>query len=139
VTVTVFYRGLHAVITQEFFETTQPARLQFTIKDFTDVHIVRIEPPLGEGRRSVGLSTLAAALLVVPLVGLVSQISAGLAAVVFLSGSLLSLRRRKAVRWELVATLMGRPVTLFESDDRTEFDQVCRALRRALEQQVGDR
>ena len=42
-------------------------------------------------------------------------------------------RRRNRVHWELSALHRGVPVRLFASTDQREFDQVCRAVQRALE------
>jgi hypothetical protein len=135
VVVPVFYRGRRALITQHVFETVYVGRLQYAIKDLTEVHIVRLDPEAARGARALGLSALLAAFLVVPVVGPSSKVVAGIAAAVFLAGSVTSVRRRLPVRWELVATYEGRRVTLFTSGDQTEFDQVCRGLLRALEQQ----
>jgi hypothetical protein len=130
----VFYRGRRVLITQHVFETVYVGRLQYAIKDLVDVHIVRIDPEPDPGARVLGLSALVAGFLVVPVVGPGSKLVAGLAAGIFLVGSVTHLRRRLPVRWELVATYGGHPVMLFESDDQTEFDQVSRGLQRALEQ-----
>jgi hypothetical protein len=135
----VFYRGPRAFITHHVIETVHVARLQYTINELTNVHIVRFDPGFDPGHRALGLSTMAAAFMVVPIVAPVSKVVAGLAAIVLLAGSVMNMRRRAAARWELVATWNGRPVTLFGSEDRSEFDQVCRGLRRALEQQTDDR
>lgn len=129
----VFYRGRRVLITQHVFETVYVGRLQFVIKDLVDVHIVRLDPEPDPGARVLGLSALVAGFLVVPVVGPGSKVVAGLAAGVFLIGAVVHLHRRLPVRWELAATYGGQPVTLFESADQTEFDQVCRGLQRALE------
>jgi hypothetical protein len=139
VAVLVFYRGPRAFITQHVFETVHVARLQYAINDLTNVHIVRFDPAFDPGHRVLGLSTMAAAFMVIPIVGPVSKAVAGLAAIVLLAGSILNMRRRSAARWELVATCDGRPVTLFKSENQGEFDQVCRGLQRALEQRTDDR
>lgn len=130
----MFYRGRRVLITHSVFETACVGRLQYAIKDLVDVHIVRMDPEPDPGARVLGLSALVAGFLVVPVVGPGSKMVAGLAAGVFLIGALTHLRRRLPVRWELAATYGGLSVTLFESEDQTEFDQVCRGLQRALEQ-----
>ena len=130
---TVFYRGRRALITQQVFEAVYVGRRQYAIRDLTDVHIVRLDPASGPGVRVLGLSALLAAFVVAPVVGPESKLLAGVAGSIFLVGSVVVLRRGSPVRWELVATRAGRSVTLFESADQTEFDQVCRGLQRALE------
>jgi uncharacterized protein DUF6232 len=129
--VLVFYRGPRALITQQFFEV---GRLRYAIEDLTEPHIVRLGPEAGPGVWVLGLSALFAAFLVVPVVGPGSKLAAGVATAAVLIGSVVGSRRRSPVRWELVASSQGQPVTLFDSADQTEFDQVCRGLRRALEQ-----
>jgi len=131
--VTVFYRGRRALITQQVFEAVCVGRRQYAIRDLTDVHIVRLDPASGPGVRFLGLSALLAAFVVAPVVGPESKLLAGVAGSILLVGSVVVLRRGSPVRWELVATRAGRSVTLFESADQTEFDQVCRGLQRALE------
>jgi hypothetical protein len=130
----VFYRGRRVLITQHVFETAHVGRLRYAIRGLAEVGIVRVDPEPDPGGRLLGLSALVAGFLVVPVVGPGSKLVAGLAAGVFLVGSVTHLRRRLPVRWELVATYGGQPVTLFASEDQTEFDQVCRGLQRALEQ-----
>jgi hypothetical protein len=133
--VPVFYRGRRALITHEVFETTQVCRRQFVIGELANVHIVRHDPGSDSGNRVLGMSALVAALVVVPVVGPASEMLAGLSVVVLLAGAVASLRRRSPVRWQLVATWGEQPIVLFESTDETEFQQVCRGLRRALERQ----
>lgn len=129
----VFYRARRVLITQHVFEAEYVGRLQYAIKDLVDVHIVCLGFEPDPSARVLGLSALVGGFLVVPVVGPASEVVAGLAAVVFLIGSVTYLRRRLPVRWQLVASYGGRPVTLFVSEDQTEFDQVCRGLQRALE------
>lgn len=135
----VFYRGPRVLITQHVFEAEQLGRLRYPLTDLTAVHIVRLEPEAGPSEWVPGLSALFVGLLVVPIVGLWSQIAVGVAAGAVVIGSVVNARRRPPVRWQLAATCHGRPVTLFESADQTEFDQVCRGLQRALEQTGGRR
>ncbi|WP_127503918.1 DUF6232 family protein [Actinoplanes solisilvae] len=132
----VFYRGRRALITEHVFETVHVARLQFSISKLAEVHIIRCPGP-ERGGRFLGLSALLAALLIVPIVGLELKVVAA-AAGLFLIGSMRALRRRAPVRWKLAATYDGQLMTLFESEDQTEFDQVCRGLRRALERSADN-
>jgi hypothetical protein len=131
----VFYRGRRALITQDVFEVEYVGRLQYAIRDLRGVCIVQHDSESGPAARVMGLSALVAAFLFVPVVGPASRLLAGLAVGVFLIGGAVHVRRRSAVRWELVATYEGVPMVLFVSEDQTEFDQVCRGLTRALERQ----
>ncbi len=129
----VFYQGRRAFITHEVFETTSLTRHTYPIKDLADVRIVRTEPERSATDRVMGLSATGAALLVIPVVGPVSRILAGFAVLVLAVSAIASLGRRPVTRWDLVARHRGQATTLFSSADRTEFDQVCRGLRRSLE------
>lgn len=129
----VFYRGRRALITQNVFETVYEARLQYAIKDLAEIYIVRHDPESMSTARLMGISALVASLVVMPIVGPVSNVVAVLAAGVFAIGGVMNMRRRLPVRWALVATYEGEPITLFESENQTEFDQVCRGLQRARE------
>jgi hypothetical protein len=44
-------------------------------------------------------------------------------------------RRDRRIPWTLVADRRGVRTVLFTSTDQREFDQLCRALRRAVERQ----
>ena len=129
----VFYRGERALVTQQFIETVHVRWLRYTLDDLSGIYVIQCDPEPLSAARMMGLSALAASLLVVPIVGPVSNVMAGLTAAVFAIGGVLHMRRRVPVRWELVATVRGEPVILFESENQTEFDQVCRGLTRALE------
>lgn len=131
----VFYRGERALITQQFIEIVYASRRRYTIRDLAGVYVIQSDPEPMSAARMMGLSALAASLLVVPIVGPFSNVVAGLTAGVFAIGGVLNMRRRVPVRWELVASYHGDPIVIFESEDQTEFDQVCRGLTRALERQ----
>jgi hypothetical protein len=128
-----FYRGPRARITQHTFETEHVGYLQYAIKDLSNVRIVRYDPERFPGSRIMGLSALAAALIIVPVVGPISRVLTGLAVAGFLVGAVVNLRRPPTARWKLVATYVGQEVALFVSEDETEFRQVCRGLQRAFE------
>jgi hypothetical protein len=133
VTVRVFYRGRRVLITQHALEVAHVGRLRYALEDLSGVYIVQHGPASPPGAQVMGLSALVAAVLVVPILEPASNVLAVLAFAVFLAGGVLRMRRRPSSRWELVARHEGRLVTLFESEDQAEFDQVCRGLRRALE------
>lgn len=129
----VFYRGRRALITQTVFETVHEERVQYAIKDLAEIYIIRHDPESMSTDRLMGLSALVAALVVMPIVGPISNVVAVLTAGVFAIGGVMNMRRRLPVRWVLVAIYEGEPITLFESENQTEFDQVCRGLQRARE------
>jgi hypothetical protein len=128
----VFYRGPRAVITQDALVVAHTRRRRYAIAELTAFHIVRQEPPDATPERFLGLSALAAALLVVPILGRASVVLAT-AALLVLAGSAAQSLRRPAVEWQLMANYRGRATALFSSVDQREFDQVCRGLCRCLE------
>jgi hypothetical protein len=75
-------------------------------------------------------------LLVIPIAvmyGSVGLIGAGLLAAVGMGGALLSDNRRNPRLMELTAVHCRTPLVLFRSVDKTEFEQVRRAVIRAVE------
>jgi hypothetical protein len=80
-----------------------------------------------------GISALLVAFVMIPRVG---WPEATLSVIVALAAGLclaMGGRRDRGVQWALAADHRGRRTVLFVSTDRREFDQVCRALRRATE------
>jgi hypothetical protein len=129
----VFYRGQRALITQHAFEAVHVGRTRYAIKDLSELCVVAHGSPRGPSTRIMGLSALAAAVLIIPIVGPVSNVVAAVAAGTFFVGGVANLCRRSPLRLTLIATYRGRSVILFESEKQTEFDQVCRGMQRALE------
>jgi uncharacterized protein DUF6232 len=133
--VRIYYRSSRVLITEHVFTSQQLGRRRFRIRDLAGVHIVQYEPDGDEASRVLGLSALGAALLVIPVLSPVSALVAALTCAVFGIGAIVHVRRRGPVRWELAATCGRQQIALFTSEDQTEFEQVCRALQRALERQ----
>jgi hypothetical protein len=129
----VYYRGRDVVVTSELFvRRTMPAR-SFAIREMRNVCIAR-DAGIGSktvlaaaagafGVAAVGVVLATGSYDVLPVI----VIAAAVAATAML------IRRRRPVRWELQADYQGRPVTLYSSTDPTGFNQVSRALRRAIE------
>lgn len=131
----VYYRAPDVVVTSELFVRfgTQPGR--FAVRDLQQVVI---DPGKPEGVRYRAVLPVAAAALVaaavvaagggVLLAGAIA-VSAGGAGAGY---AVLQLHRPR--RWELRATYRDREVVLYTSTDARVFNQVSRALRRALEE-----
>lgn len=131
----VFYRGPRALITSEVIEVPHPQWRRFAIKDLAAVHIVQHGPDVNVARRrAFGLVALGSIFVTVPAIGQSSPIVAVAVMIGSLTYAGACLRSASGVAWSLVATYRGRTLVLFESSSQREFDQVCRALRRALEQ-----
>jgi len=134
----IYYRGPDCLVTSKFFVwRTAPAR--FAIRDLRDVCIAHRElgRPVPIGTCLAGgacLATTAAAAL---------WHSPALCAFAVLSGTVavslaaLSLRSRPTLL-ELRATWYGREVVLYTATDERVFNQVSRALRRAIEDESWD-
>jgi hypothetical protein len=129
---TVLYRGPRALVTLEVIATDDTGWRRLAIADLSRVHIVRSDPG---GRpvlhRALGVSALVLALVTIPIVGIPAVVSAALIAVALIFDMLA--RPKPRTTWTLVARHAGRPSTLFTSTDQREFDQLCRAVQRALE------
>ncbi|MFI5894314.1 DUF6232 family protein [Actinoplanes sp. NPDC051513] len=131
----IYYRAPDVVVTSELFVRHGPSPGRFAIRDLRDVGIAPGEP---EGvRPGVVILPAAAAALVAAaavsgaggvLVAVAIVVSACAAGVVFAAVS-----QHRPRRWELRATYRGREVTLYASTDARVFNQVGRALRRAIE------
>ncbi|RSM64447.1 hypothetical protein DMB66_19930 [Actinoplanes sp. ATCC 53533] len=132
----VYYRGPRALITADAITVAQSASRSYALSELADVYIIRQQAARGPGgARSMGVSALVGSLVIVPVAG---RASVALAAVIFvglLVCAFVCLRVGPPAHHELVATYRGRRVLVFASDDQREFNQVCRGLQRAREQQ----
>ena len=130
----VFYRGPRVLITHTVFAVDETCRRRYAIDDLEDVRIVREAPAqCPSGPRTLAVSGLIAVLATVPVVGRVSVLLVILMTAVAAVYLALCVRESRRARWSLVAVHNGLVKVLFTSDDRQEFDQVCRGLQRSLE------
>jgi Family of unknown function (DUF6232) len=144
VAVTVYYRGPNARITADFFESSGLTTGRVSIGDIGRVMIAGPKRVGSESLRSqtaVGCGSAA----FITIGSLLARLDAAerLSILVLSLATIASLvvfgdRRRRSMRmWEIWATLGGGLACIFRSTDETEFGQVCRALRRALEARDG--
>jgi|tagenome__1003787_1003787.scaffolds.fasta_scaffold20915231_2 hypothetical protein len=131
----IYYRGPDAVVTSELFVRHGPAPGRFAIRDLRDVGIAPGEP---EGVRPgfVIFPAAAAALVAAVLVSVAGGVVIAAVIVISATGAgaaFAAVRQRRPRRWELRATCRGRHVTLYASTDARVFNQVSRALLRAIE------
>jgi hypothetical protein len=127
-----FYRGPRARITTDIFEVRGVGACRFALCDLSSVRIVLSQPHAGDGRVFRCVSSLVAALIVVPVIGPVSRVVAGLLATGLLLHAGFSGWPRRS-RWQLVGVYQGKPVVLFTSSDQREFDQMRRGLQRCMD------
>jgi hypothetical protein len=134
---TVLYRGPRGLVTHDVIATTETAWRPVPFATLSAVHIVRTDP---EGRalapRALGVSALVIAVATIPLVGVSSLVVAVLLAIAVVC-DVLAARARRAT-WDLLAYRAGNPAILFSSTDQREFDQLSRAVQRALERRRDD-
>jgi hypothetical protein len=131
----VYYRGPDALVTSELFVRRSSPAERFAIRELRDVCITR------GGVTGAGLGTgiilLAAAALVAAAImarsGAFLVSIALLAGVIMAGGLIIPLWWRRPRRRQLQATYRGRKIDLYASADERVFNQVSRALRRALE------
>jgi Family of unknown function (DUF6232) len=124
-----YYRGPDAVVTDELFTwRTTPARI-FVIRDIRNVGIVRGGADRRRPHAAGGALAPAAA-------GWMPHTPLWYATAVLVTaaaGGAAGYRVRRSRRWELHATYRGNEVVLYAATDARVFNQVSRALRRAME------
>ncbi|MET0418324.1 MAG: DUF6232 family protein [Actinoplanes sp.] len=128
----IYYQGPEAVVTSDFFIRRGSVPNTFAIRDLRGVCIA---PETADGFGPVGYTaaaSLAAAVVVLGLAG--PWFAAGFLGLATASVGCVAVRwRQRPRRQELRADYRGETVTLYASCDERVFNQVSRALRRALE------
>ena len=136
-----YYRGPRIHISHRVFEAWDPVYRVYAIEDLRDAWTVKRRKPVRRGairracsRGGVGAAVVALAhglfpgregeLVAAVLVVLATGVAVG-------AGVVVSGRKRRI--YELWALHKNVPVRLIVSGDPTSFNQVCRALQRALE------
>ena len=130
-----YYRGPDALVTQERFVWRTSSPRIFVVRGLQHAVLVRCNVP--DRRPSPALlvalmmTVLATVswMLVSPTVGAVLGFLAVLTAV----ATLATQPRRTVYEWQVRATYQGAHVTVYASVDQRVFNQVARALRRAIE------
>ncbi len=130
---TVLYRGPHGWVTHDVIATGDTAWRRIPIAELSGVHIVRCRSGNATSvHRAFAGSTLLMALVIMPVGGWPAAVLAVALAVAAMI-AVVARQIRQHDRWELTARHRGAPILLFGSTDQREFDQVCRAVQRALE------
>ncbi|HET6529639.1 MAG TPA: DUF6232 family protein [Actinoplanes sp.] len=132
---TIYYRGPDALITAESFVWRTAEPRIFAIRDLRRVGLVQENLP---DRRSgaalvaaMGMGTGAAAGWVVA--GAAVGATLGLAAMITLIVAVTARQLHTVRVWQIQATYRGVVTVLYQSPDERVFNQVTRALRRAIE------
>jgi uncharacterized protein DUF6232 len=131
----IYYLGPDAVVTSELFIRRRSPAGKFAIRDLRHVSIAFGET---EGVRPGAVAALATAVALIAAAALSRPSGIGYALALLVAalaaglvGGLLWQRRPRC--WELQAHYQGLVVALYASSDARVFNQVTRALRRAIE------
>lgn len=136
----IYFDGPDALVTEQHFVwRTEPLRA-FLVSELRNVRLVQRD--VGSPRAILAVASVAAAALIVApgwlllhnMTGRLILVGAAVAAV-----TLATLRRRSVHQWELRATYHAHDVTLYATLELRTFNQVTRALRRAVESAAGAR
>jgi hypothetical protein len=129
-----YYRGPDAMVTSELFVRRSTSAKSYAIRDLRNVGITCDQGSAGARpltAAGAGLLGLVGAAVALAADSPHTLILVGPATVLAVAGALLW--PRPAATWELRASYRGRPLSLYSSRDVTVFNQVTRALRRAIE------
>jgi hypothetical protein len=127
-----YYSGPDAVVTSEIFVwQTSPAKT-FVIRELKNVVIVRGDVNRNRTYTAQAAGSVAVAVAIWPNLDSPALIMAVLLGVA-IPGVAIAAYCRRAQLWELHATYRNTAALLYASSDARVFNQVSRALRRAME------
>jgi hypothetical protein len=131
-----YYRGPDAVVTDKFLVWRTTPSKDFVVRDLRNVGMVRCSDT--DGLRPYTAHVAGGALILVVAMWTVLDspvaFAAGALAIAVPTMLVLAGARRRPQRWQLRATYRGRAqVVIYSSTDSRVFNQVARALRRAVE------
>jgi hypothetical protein len=129
-----YYDGPDALVTESHFIWRADPVRAFHVGELRDVRLVQRH--VGGPRVIVLAAAVAATALIVAPGWLLTDTTAGRVALLAAAGAAVTLAtfgRRGMARWELRATYRSREVVLYTSLEIRTFNQVARALRRAVE------
>jgi hypothetical protein len=129
-----YYRGPDAVVTDQLFVWLTTPTKGYVVRDLRNVGLIRAE---GNRLRSYTLHVVSGTLVLAAATWVTLELPAayalGALTVAVPSAFAVARMRMRPQRWELRATYRGAPVLLYASSDVRIFNQVARALRRAVE------
>ena len=131
----IYYRGPDALVTDERFVWRTSAPQIVAIRELNHVRLARTDVPDPRSTAAMvagaGMAAAAAAGFVVAgaLIGTVL----GALAIVTVAVSVTARQLRTVRLWQVHGAFQGIYVVLYESTDERVFNQVTRALRRAIE------
>ena len=127
-----YYRGPDAVVTDRLFVwRTTPTKV-YAVRDLRNVQLIRSRDGFGRYAAPVAGGALVLAAALWTTLGPAAVYALGALAVATPAGVAIGIRMRPR-HWELHGTYRGTRVVLYVSSDGRVFNQVVRALRRAVE------
>lgn len=126
-----YYRGPEVVVTDRLFVWRTTPTKGFVVRDLRDVELVSPHRTPYAAYAAVAVVILAIATWA--LIDSSAAYATGAAAAAVPPLFVFAGRRMRPQRWELRATYRGYGILLFASSDSRVFNQVARALRRAVE------
>jgi hypothetical protein len=128
-----YYRGPDAVVTSEIFIwRTSPPKI-FVIRELKRVGIVRRDIDRRPRIPKAGAGSVVLAVAIWPIVDTPVLITTAVLAVAVPAAAVTAYWRNRPRLWELHALYRGTEAVLYASTDARVFNQVSRALRRAME------
>jgi Family of unknown function (DUF6232) len=129
-----YYRGPDAVVTDQFLVWRTTPTKGFVIRDLRNVGLVRSQ---NDRLRPYTLHVAGGALVLAgatwTALGTPTAYAFGVLAAALPATFMVARMRMQPRQWELRATYRGTRVVLYTSPDARVFNQVARALRRAVE------
>jgi len=131
----IYYRGPDAFLTDEHFSWNGPEPVNFALRDLREIGRVRsVAAGIGLGTVLAGLAALALFLAGWLVVAPATAYPLSLVVVVAAAVATMAVRKRRTVSlWQVQATYHGSRVTVYASTDERVYNQVTRALCRAIQ------
>ncbi|GAA2876682.1 hypothetical protein Acy02nite_06280 [Actinoplanes cyaneus] len=135
----VYYRASDAVVDHLSIDVKVSTVRRFPHHDLSGLHIVVPGGGVEGGVRLLGVSSLVAVPMTIPVIGHVSGLLAASVVVGEVFVAVACFRARPRQVWQLRACYQGRVVRVYSSSDRQVFAAFCRAVSRARESGVEHR
>jgi hypothetical protein len=130
-----YYRGPDALVTEEQFVWRTGTSRTFAVRELRNVGLARDD--VADRRPDVAMVAAAGMVAFTAttwmLVGAVIGMALGFVSLVASTVAVATRKRRTVRLWQVRATYRGVNMTIYSSSDLRVFNQVARALRRALE------
>jgi hypothetical protein len=131
----IYYRGPDALVTDERFVWRTPAPQIFAVRDLRRVGLVRenVPDPRSGAALVAAIGMAAAATAGWVVAGTTVGTALGALAMITLVAAVTTRQLRTVRVWQVRAIYRGALTVIYQSPDARVFNQVTRALRRAIE------